>query len=227
MQQKRKAGDVPERATIMSESGSAGTPPLGRAEAVGLFRAGAFLAMLSVAIWFGSFFAFASNIAGLEPSGLEQADGIVVLTGGRERIRGAMQLLREGKGKRLLITGVHHSTRSEDLARTGEAQEDLLQCCIDLGFEAETTIGNAREAAEWAHRNGFSSLIVVTSAYHLPRSLTEFAAALPDVALRPYPIHHADLDLRRWYASADACKLLFGEYVKYTLARMRALLLPA
>jgi uncharacterized SAM-binding protein YcdF (DUF218 family) len=186
-----------------------------------------FFAVVGVAIWFGSFIAFAFTVANLQPTGFEKADGIVVLTGGRERIRGAMALLREGKGRRLLITGVHHSTRSEDLARTGEASEDLLTCCIDLGFEAETTIGNAHEAAEWAHRNGFASLIVVTSAYHLPRSLTEFASALPDVTLQPYPIHHAELDLKHWYASADASKLLFEEYVKYTLVRMRALLLPA
>ena len=190
-------------------------------------RAVLFLARLVLAIWLGGFLAFADKVAALQPTGHEQADGIVVLTGGRERIHGAMELLRAGKGRRMLLTGVHHSTRPEDLARIGEASEDLLHCCIDLGFEAETTIGNAHEAAQWAHLNGFSSLIVVTSAYHLPRSLTDFAAALPDIALLPYPIHHADLDLGHWYANGDAAKLLFGEYVKYTLARTWALLLPA
>jgi uncharacterized SAM-binding protein YcdF (DUF218 family) len=185
-----------------------------------------FFATLTAAIWLGGFLSFASHVADLRPTGFEQADGIVALTGGRERIHGAIDLLLAGKGRRLLITGVHHRTRSEDLARTGEVSEDLLHCCIDLGFEAETTIGNAREAAEWAHRNGFSSLIVVTSAYHVPRSLTEFASALPDVNLQPYPVHHADLDLDHWYTNADASKLLIGEYVKYTLARTRALLLP-
>jgi uncharacterized SAM-binding protein YcdF (DUF218 family) len=188
-------------------------------------QAAGFFAMLGFAIWLGSFLAFASTVADLQPTGDEQADGIVVLTGGRERIRGAMELLRGGHGRRLLITGVHHSTRSEDLARAGEVSESLLQCCIDLGFEAETTIGNAQEAAEWAHRNGFTSLIVVTSAYHLPRSLTEFSVALPGVTLKPYPIHHADLDLKHWYMDQDAAKLLIGEYVKYTLSRTRALLL--
>jgi uncharacterized SAM-binding protein YcdF (DUF218 family) len=185
-----------------------------------------FFALIGLALWIGGFFIFAANVGDLQPTGAEQADGIVVLTGGRERIHGAIELLRQGKGRRLLITGVHHSTRSEDLARMGEASPDLLQCCIDLGFEAETTIGNAREAAEWAHRNGFASLIVVTSAYHLPRSLTEFESALPDITLLPYPIHHTDLDLRHWYSEPDAAKLLFGEYVKYTLARIRAQLLP-
>ena len=200
--------------------------PPGRRLSTEWFRGLGFCFMVGLAIWLGGFLAFASRVADLQPTGFETADGIVVLTGGRERIHGAIELLRAGKGRRLLITGVHPTTRSEDLARVGEASEDLLQCCIDLGFEAETTTGNAHEAAEWARRNGFNSLIVVTSAYHLPRSLIEFASALPDVDLRPYPIHHVDLDLKHWYADADSAKLLFGEYVKYTLARMRALLLP-
>jgi uncharacterized SAM-binding protein YcdF (DUF218 family) len=185
-----------------------------------------FIAGLAIAFWLGGFLCFASSVADMQPTGFEHADGIVVLTGGRDRIRSAIDLLRAGKGRRLLITGVHRNTRSEDLARIGEASEDLLACCIDLGFEAETTIGNALEAADWAHRNSFKSLIIVTSAYHLPRSLTEFNAALPDIALLPFPVHHADLALARWYSNPDAAKLLFGEYLKYTVARLRASLLP-
>jgi uncharacterized SAM-binding protein YcdF (DUF218 family) len=184
-----------------------------------------FFLRLIICLFVGAFLAFATRVADSQPTGSETADGIVVLTGGKERIHGAIELLRAGRGKRLLITGVHQRTREVDLARADETPTDLFRCCIDLGFEAETTIGNAREAADWAHAHGFTSLIVVTSAYHLPRSLIEFEATLPDMRLEPYPIHHADLDLAHWYLNGDAAKLLMGEYVKYTVARMRALMM--
>lgn len=186
-----------------------------------------FLCQTGLAIWLGGFLAFASWVGEMRPVDVGPADGIVVLTGGRERIHGAIELLRGGKAKRLLITGVYHNTRSEDLARFGQVSEDLLRCCIDLGFAAETTIGNAREAADWTRAHGFSSLIVVTSAYHLPRSLIEFRSLMPEIALTPYPVHHADLDLPHWYTNQDAAKLLFVEYLKYSFARTRAALLPA
>ncbi len=201
--------------------------PAPRSSPEGFLAALGFLVRIGLCLFIGGFLAFATRVADSLPEGSETADGIVVLTGGKERIHGAIELLRAGRGKRLLITGVRQKTRDVDLARADETPQDLFRCCIDLGFEAETTLGNAREAADWARAHGFTSLIVVTSAYHLPRSLIEFEAALPDITLKPYPIHHADLDLGRWYLHSDAIKLLMGEYVKYTLARLRTVLLPA
>ena len=37
----------------------------------------------------------------------DEADAIIVLTGGQSRIDAAVDLLKSGKGKRLLISGVH------------------------------------------------------------------------------------------------------------------------
>ncbi|MDR3374230.1 MAG: YdcF family protein [Ancalomicrobiaceae bacterium] len=181
----------------------------------------AFLLAVGIAVGIGGFLQFAAAVADLEPSGLESAEGIVALTGGRDRIHGALELLRSGHGRRLLITGVHPLTRPEDLRRQSEGNEPLFACCVDLGFEATTTVGNAQEAAVWAKTHGFHSLVIVTSAYHMPRSLTEFADAMPDVSLVAYPVRHPDLDLGHWYLSADTAKLLISEYLKYTVSRAR------
>lgn len=196
-------------------------PTCGQRLGRGLLSFLGFVLAIALAFAVGGFFRFAAEVADLEPKGGEHADGIVALTGGRDRIQGALSLLRAGRGARLLITGVHPLTRAEDLRRQGEGDEPLFACCIDLGFEAATTFGNAEEAAAWAKSHGFNSLIVVTSAYHMPRSLTLFADALPGVALVPYPVRHPDLDLARWYLSADTAKLLIVEYLKYTVARVR------
>ena len=45
------------------------------------------------------------------------ADGIVVLTGGASRISDAIELLAAGRGKRLLISGVHRTTTAAEIAR--------------------------------------------------------------------------------------------------------------
>src|SRR6267378_2715133 len=60
------------------------------------------------------------------------ADGIVVLTGGSSRVADAIELLSEGRGKRLLITGVHRATTSAEIARLAPAYGRLIACCVDL-----------------------------------------------------------------------------------------------
>ena len=46
----------------------------------------------------------------------DNADGIVVLTGGTSRVSDALELLASGRGKRLLITGVNPGTTTGDIA---------------------------------------------------------------------------------------------------------------
>ena len=76
-----------------------------------------------------------------------QADGIVVLTGGSSRVADAIELLSEGRGKRLLITGVHRGTTSAEIARLAPAYGRLINCCIDLDHSAVNTVGNALETS--------------------------------------------------------------------------------
>ena len=204
-------------------SAAGGEPGVGG----GLVRLLIFAVLIALAFFIAGFLQFACEVAELSPTVTTEADGIVVLTGGRARIHSALDLLRKGRGKRLLITGVFPGTRPEDLTRPRDAAADLFACCVDLGFEAETTIGNAAEAALWARARGFSSLIVVTGAYHMPRALVEFSAAMPSVQLVPYPVRPADLELDRWYQNADTLRLLGIEYTKFVLARLRVLLLGA
>ena len=107
------------------------------------------------------------------------ADGIVVLTGGNSRVTDALELLASGRGKRLLITGVNPGTTTGDIAPRSRRLRSRLACCVDLDYSALNTLGNAVQARQWAVEHGFHSLIVVTSAYHMPRALAELAHQLP------------------------------------------------
>ena len=62
--------------------------------------------------------------------------------------------------------------------------------------------------AQWAKRKGFASLIVVTSDYHMPRSMVELAEAMPDMRLIAYPVSNPELHLDDWWRDPDAFGLL-------------------
>ncbi len=151
----------------------------------------------------------------------KHADGIVVLTGGRDRVSQSLDLLEVGSAKRLLISGVHPSTSAKQIARLNSKRMRLFDCCVDLDRKALNTIGNAAQTASWVRKNKFSSLLVVTSAYHMPRALEELQVRLPEVELYPSPVYHKELDLEHWYESSSITKLLLREYVKYILVRLR------
>ncbi len=160
-----------------------------------------------------SFVLFVSNLPST-PTQLPQADGIVALTGGGERLDAAVALLERGIGRRLLVSGVSEETSKETVGKMAEGGKRFA-CCADIGYAAEDTHGNAQEAAEWARDNHFTSLIVVTSRYHMPRTLHEFSAAMPKVRLIAYPVDQSRIDLSGWWHHLNTVGLLHREYVKY------------
>jgi uncharacterized SAM-binding protein YcdF (DUF218 family) len=146
------------------------------------------------------------------------ADAVVALTGaGGGRLTTAMALLERGAGARLLITGVNQAATDEDVRRVVAASEDKFDCCVDLDRAARSTVGNAREAAAWAHAHGYRSLLVVTSDFHMARSLLELDRAFADdpVILHPYPVRAPDGGAAAWWRDPTAARRLMVEYVKF------------
>jgi uncharacterized SAM-binding protein YcdF (DUF218 family) len=149
------------------------------------------------------------------------ADGIVVLTGGDSRVSDALALLAAGRAKRLLISGVYAGTTISDIARQVADYNRLLTCCVDLDYSAINTLGNAVGTRQWTLKNGFHSLIVVTSAYHMPRALAELSHQLPEVALIPYPVVSDRLRVEPWWSNGATTKVVLSEYFKYLAAKLR------
>lgn len=144
-----------------------------------------------------------------------EADGVVALTGASNlRLEVATRLLEEGKGKRLLISGVNREATRADVQSVTKAVKPIYDCCVDLGFTAANTVGNALETAEWARSKGYDSLIVVTADYHMPRSMLELGAAMPGVKLYPYPVK-TDLNAHRWWKTSISARRMIVEYCKY------------
>ena len=171
-------------------------------------------------IWTSGLFAFASRVQQSTPlPDPAPADGIVALTGANsnERIAVAVQLLAGGLGRRVLVSGVNREVTREQLRTASKTARRLYDCCVDLGFTAVDTVGNARETADWAKAMRFRSLIVVTTDYHMPRAMLELRAVLrpPDFALQAYAVPTRALKARGWWRSPSAARLMVTEYCKY------------
>jgi len=151
------------------------------------------------------------------------SDAIVVLTGGSLRLLSGIDLLREGKGCVLFVSGVPEQVTLGELLRgAGKDTPHWLICCIVVGHEAQNTAGNAIETARWMRREGYHSVRLVTSWYHMPRSLLEFGRAMPDVEIIPHPVFAEEVKQQNWWAWRGTAALLIGEYGKY----LAALFLP-
>ena len=143
------------------------------------------------------------------------ADGIVVLTGEGRRIAEGARLLREGRAQRMLISGVYKHTGKRALMKITGLPEQTFDCCVDLGYAALDTTGNAIETRSWAATRRYASLIVVTASYHMPRSLAELSMALPAAQLIPHPIVPDGFRHGRWWLNRSVARVLLSEYLKF------------
>lgn len=180
------------------------------------------IAIIAGGYLFGGFVRFAQEVADLStPARVGRADGIVVLTGGAMRLDQAIGLLKEGRAERLLISGVNPETGIEALSRLTGTDRALFDCCVDLDYDALNTIGNAEMTGRWARLRGFDELILVTSDYHMPRTLMTFDRFAHVPVIRPYPVARADLWSGHAMPSGFGMKVLLTEYAKLLAARLR------
>ncbi len=178
--------------------------------------AGAVLAVIAL-----GFVLFAGYVMREPIRGAGDADAIVVLTGADFRIAEGARLLESGRGRRLLISGVNPRVSNGDIARITGLPPAMLDCCVDIDTKALDTIGNATETGVWLRHHGFKSLFLVTSNYHMPRSLAEFSRVMPDVRLEPHAVVPRSFPVDAWWLHPGTARLLLSEYLKFLPAAVR------
>jgi len=165
------------------------------------------LASLALLLYALGFVLFAVTLA--DPAGAERTDAVVVLTGGSGRIERGMAVMKNKGAKRMLIAGADPSVTRADLARRlGPSSRATLRCCVDLGSESVDTRSNAEEARRWVVRNGYRSVRLVTSDWHMRRAAYEFHQDLPKTRI-----------IKDAVATRPSLFILAAEYNKYLLRR--------
>lgn len=177
-----------------------------------------------MALLVAGFLWFADSVTSMRSPDKPKADAIIVLTGGHSRIDQALTLLKQDVGQRLLISGANPNTSAGQIRRITQSSAALFNCCVDIGYDALDTIGNANEAARWISDHNYKTILVVTNNYHIHRSLLELRRASPNTSFQPYPVVNANLATTNWLAKPDAFRTLLSEYIKLLGAASRIML---
>ncbi|WP_342210670.1 YdcF family protein [Azospirillum palustre] len=180
--------------------------------------------LVLAAVWLGGLFWYAADVPRSSPGGADAerpTDAIVVLTGGSHRLGTGLELLAAGRARKLFVSGVYDGVDVQELLKLSRRSPTELECCITLGYSADSTIGNAYETADWMRDQGFRSLRLVTANYHMRRSLLELSMAMPDVELVPHPVVAPTVHLDDWWMWPGTANLLVNEYNKLLVVGLR------
>lgn len=111
-----------------------------------------------------------------------QAQAIVVLTGDKNRIPKALELLHSRGSRFLIISGTHREVSLTELVnQQGRSAVNIHEVWkkIILESKSSSTVENAQESAAILTKNKIQTVILVTSEYHMERSLLIFKRVLP------------------------------------------------
>lgn len=183
--------------------------------------AGVMVVLLSlVALWGAGLVWFAGIIPDSVADTTTRTDAIVVLTGGRGRLKAGLDLLVGDRAKRMFVSGVYRGVDVKTLLGMVRRTPADLEDRIGIG-DAVNTAGNAAETAAWIRENDVASIRLVTASYHMPRSLLEFRHSLPRTVIVPHPTFSETVKQQEWWAWPGTATLIAREYTKYLLARIR------
>ena len=133
--------------------------------------AAAFLIWVIGFLWF--------TVALPEPADDIETDAVIVPTGAAGRIAQGLAVLDAGLAGSMLVTGVDRNVTAAEFAAEFEVDDQIMECCVTLGFAAVDTRSNASETAQWVEDQGITSLRLVTTDWHMKRAAGELARKLP------------------------------------------------
>ncbi len=171
--------------------------------------------------WFCGFIWFGQKINDYNDYDLKYTDAIVVLTGGRNRIAKAVKLMNNNMAEHLFISGVEKHTSLEAIIKSLKISINNPDK-VELGYDATDTIGNAREIKDWVEKNNIKSVRLITSNYHIPRSLAEIKAYNLPLEIELTPVYSENV-ANYWWQSWGTFKLIVSEYNKYLVVVLRNL----
>ncbi len=170
--------------------------------------------------WVFGLFNFGDAIPASVADAASPTDGIVVLTGGSRRLGEGLDLLSRGLAEKLFVSGVYQGVDVQKLLSIVKRKPEDMETRINIGV-ATNTAGNAAETRDWMAEHKYSSLRLVTAAYHMPRSLLEFQNAMPAITIIAHPVFPENVKQDRWWAWPGTTSLVISEYNKYLLAWVR------
>ena len=105
-----------------------------------------------------------------------QSKTIVVITGSVGRLKAAENLISLNAEGRLLISGVAKGVKYSEIIKSKTIDHKK----VDLGYNAQSTLGNAVETKVWVSNNNLKDFILITDDWHMKRALLLFKNSMPN-----------------------------------------------
>lgn len=138
---------------------------------------------------------------------------IVVLTGNAGRLKAATDLMALNEGSSLLISGVAKGVKYAEIIKNNLIDKEK----VELGYNAQSTFGNAIETKIWTNKNNFKDFILITDDWHMKRSLLLFTSSMPNIKIFPYGLKSNYKGLKEHF--------LFEEHLKYLVSHIQVIYL--
>ncbi len=186
-----------------------------------IFNLGIYFASLTFMLWIIGFVGFCLFAFSFKFTPERQSDAVVVLTGGTNRIQTGLSLMEKINASYMLISGVNKDVSHTELFPKMSG-ENLNK--ITLGYDALDTVGNAKEIQSWLKDKTVNSILLVTSFYHMPRSIFEIKKVNTNLQVRPWPVFPKSFNHSVEWIKTRYAWLLFIEYHKYVFVRLKHLI---
>lgn len=171
-----------------------------------MFSVVGFVVVLIVAI---SWFLSPDNLmdCGQKPSdksGCQKADVVIAVSGGdtSARAQEAIDLYENGWASRLIFSGAAADTSGPSNAAVMRSQaigQGVPESAITIEQQSKTTEQNASKTSDILSSDDIHTAIVVTSAYHMKRTVMEFRLNAPHVTFRSHPVANDDQWSSAWW----------------------------
>ncbi|MEK5398932.1 YdcF family protein [Paenibacillus sp. FSL K6-2859] len=145
----------------------------------------------------------------------KQSDAIIILSGGQDRIKKAVELYNFGYAPKIILSN------AKELASSAG---DMLQTALNLGIPkeaiytenaAESTYQNAEFTLPIMKGHNFQSAIVVSSEFHMRRVKLLFDRVYKDSGIElTYVGSTSGYNAKRWWSDRKSGETTFNEYVK-------------
>ena len=123
--------------------------------------------------------------------------------------------MKGGKVKNIFISGVYRQTNLKDLLAK---KDEISGVKIILGKSAKNTNENAKEIVEWLHLNKINELTLITSDYHMRRSIVELKNSCSDLIIHPAAVKSENNFFFVWTCVKEFHKTCYV-YVKNLICR--------
>ena len=180
----------------------------------------AILFCIIIALYFISFIHFIGNID-KEFTIKKNINNIVVLTGNTGRLVFGLDLMSNNSKSRMLITGVAKGVKYSEIIKNRDVKRDR----IDLGYKAQTTLGNAIETSLWIKEYDIRDIILVTDNWHMQRTLLLFNITMPNIEVSPYPIESMNFTMEDFFQFEKKTFFIYKEHLKYIVSHIQVIYL--